>query len=402
MSSKNLNVAMVVRNFSPAGGLELYAHKVIEGLLHRHIPVTVFCQDLETDLVHDLLNVERIRPRARRLKKWQRLQHDFDAGNAALVKAAERFDIVHSQHYPTARANVVTFHNHGVLRWSQVGLGWEKWINNTKHRLVKAYQLRDEQDRIMCANAQCLVFPSNVMQQDYYNEYQFLRSQAKPYVVAYPGSSLKNAATTTNTDTGLNTVNTVNTGNEPFTFLFVGRGYRRKGLDILLSACSKLAKERTNFRLLIAGLSAKPLDAARLALYGIADKVEYLGFRSDMHNVYAQAQSAILPSRVEPFGMGPLQAMEFGLVPIVSRVSGVSEVLQHGIDSLILENHLDDSELASLMAKLLDDKDLTQRLRATAKHTAGKINWDQTVDQTLKAYELVITQRSAQVGATVK
>src|SRR5262249_4930780 len=153
-------------------------------------------------------------------------------------------------------------------------------VNDAKFRLVKAYKLRDYQDRVLCQSAQCLIFPSQVMQEDYYHNYPFLTAQHKPYVVAHPGALLASPSSKTQPLTSAKT-------SSAFTFLFVGRGYRRKGLDVLLSAASLLARGGRDFRLLIAGLRAKPLDRARLALMGLADKVEYLGFQKDMDKVYA-------------------------------------------------------------------------------------------------------------------
>lgn len=382
-----MHVAMVVRCFSTKGGLELYSHQLIEGLLDRQIHVTVFCQDNESTLEHELLTVRPIAKRPRKLSKAQRLEHDFNAANLALADTSQ-FDVVHSQHYPTSKATAVTFHNHAVHRWLAVGQRWEIIANEAKAKLIKSYRLRDEYDRILCQNSRCLIFPAKVMQEDYYQTYQFLQKGQTPYVVAYPGASLNDSAGSSPE------VAAPARSPGPFNFLFVGRGYRRKGLDVLQIACAKLAKEGRDFRLLIAGLSAKPLDRARLSLMGISDKVKYLGFQSDMASVYRSADAAVLPSRIEPFGMAPLQAMQFGLVPIVSKVSGASEVLKHGQDSLILDNHLDPNELARHMARLMDEPELLARLSKQARETALSVTWNDTVLATLPAYEIVMGSAS--------
>lgn len=394
----DLNIAMVVRDFSPSGGLELYTHKVIEGLLERGNSVTVFCQSTATDFTHPKLKVQPMKPRPEGLTKSERSEHDYEVANHALSEVSG-FDIVHSQHYPTAHADVVTFHNHSVLRWSSVGLGWEKLVNDTKYLLMDAYKLRDFQDRVLCANADCLVFPSEIMHEDYFSAYPFLQKNEKSFVVAMPGSTLYGEKPASSAKCETARVEE----KRPFSFIFVGRGFRRKGLDVLFNACSKLAQDGRDFRLLIAGMDAKPLDHARLMHARLQGKVSYLGFRSDMENVYAMADVAVLPSRVEPFGMGPLQAMKQGLVPVVSRVAGVSEVLKHEHDSLILENHLDASELHGLMSRLMDEPELLKKLATEAKVTASNVTWQQTVINTLHAYDLAIANRSRrQSEATVK
>ncbi len=182
-------------------------------------------------------------------------------------------------------------------------------------------------------------------------------------------------------------------GPATFTFLFVGKGFRKKGLDTLLASCELLKKRRHKFSLHIAGI--RPSAALQLRREMLNLPVYYLGFRRDMHNVYAGCQAIILPSKIEPFGMAPVEGMQFGLVPIVSRVCGVAEVLTDREDALILKNHLDKKELADLMEHLLLDRELYKKLKTQAKITADKLNWRQTVEATENAYEKVIQDRTA-------
>lgn len=85
--------------------------------------------------------------------------------------------------------------------------------------------------------------------------------------------------------------------------------------------------------------------------------------------------------------------MIYGLVPIVSAVSGVSEVLTDGVDSLILKDHLSPVELASLMKSLASEPARIADMSASAKQTAAKLTWDRTVEDTLRGYELVLEKK---------
>ena len=378
---------MLVRQFSAHGGLELYAHKVVEGLLASGVAVTVVCQENSSELQAANLSFRMLEPEAKGAGKFRRLKNLFSAANHVLSELASSVDLVHSQHCPTSKADLVTFHNHSTKRLSEVGLWWEAALNDCKRRIVPAYHLRDQQDEYLLRSAKCLIFPAEVMKDDFFSAYPFLQGPpAKPYVVAHPGAALQDAfvsvagGAASSTDAGR------------FNFLFVGRGFRKKGLDILLSAC-KILKEKTKqpFSLSIAGLSAKPADKLRLNLLGLDKIVNYLGFQKDMDAVYAGASAIILPSRVEPFGMAPVQAMQRGLVPIVSRVSGVAEVLHDGQDSLILQNHLDADELAGLMLRLMTDNEFLKRLSSQSRETASRVSWESTVSQTMKAYEIALS-----------
>jgi UDP-glucose:(heptosyl)LPS alpha-1,3-glucosyltransferase len=382
-SNQILRVAMVVRAFSEKGGLELYAHRTIEGLLERGHHVTVVCEESDSNLTHTNLKVSFFEKANKKDRKAVRIKHHFEAATKA-VKELGPFDIIHSQHLPMQGHNVASFHNHTANRLSTVGQNWEKLLSNLKMLYSTAYKRRFEQDRILC-EAKVLLFPAKVMRDDFREVYSLDKNHGQSsYVVAYPGANFpKGENKTAATDERVE-------GVKPVTFLFVGKGFRKKGLDILFAACKMLKASGTPFKLIIAGLSQKPVDGLRLQTLGITDKVEYLGFRKDMENVFAQAQVIVLPSRIEPFGMAPVQGMLEGLVPIVSALTGVSEVLTDGEDALILRNHLDAQELSKLMTKLIEDTQLRESMSTNARKTASALTWDKTVESTLAGYREIV------------
>ena len=102
---------MLVRQFSGHGGLELYAHEVVEGLLAGGVKVTVVCQEKESDLESVGLDFKMIEPAGYCRGKHARIAQLFAGANRALAQLDD-IDLVHSQHCPTERADVVTFHNH--------------------------------------------------------------------------------------------------------------------------------------------------------------------------------------------------------------------------------------------------------------------------------------------------
>ncbi len=370
----------------------MYAHKVVEGLLEQGLQVTVVCQENNSQFEHQNLKF-KLMPAEKKGSKFQRLTRLCGLTNQAIKELRTSTDVqlVHSQHCPNDDSDVVTFHNHSTQRLNEVGLWWEGALNDTKRRFVNAYKMRDEHDEALLRRANCLIFPAEVMKADFYSAFPFLAGPPpKPYVVAPPGAAMQEEAPT------LSALNSAESSgfpaNEPFSFLFVGRGFRKKGLDVLFSAC-KLLKTKTSrpFTLSIAGLAQKTADTFRLNLLGLNGIVNYLGFQKDMNSVYARSAVIILPSRVEPFGMAPVQAMQHGLVPIVSRVCGVAEVLHNDLDALILQNHLDANELADLMLKIMSDPALLKRLSAQALQTARNLSWAHTVEQTIKAYEIALS-----------
>lgn len=393
-----MHVAMVLRQFSPFGGLELYSFELVKGLLERGFRVTVICEKDDTGYKHDRLSIVKFAAPPATANKADKIRHYYQVASEAVSEAGP-FDLVHSQHFPIKSVDVVTFHNHTIFRLTEVGQRWEQLLNLIKVNTSEAYKLRDQHDRELCHQARCLIFPARVCEDDFERQYGF---KGKHLAIAHPGASSANPPTSSATaltgaavtdklsGTGIGAGGAVNPG-QTFNFLFVGKGYRKKGLDVLQQACRILVSHKKNFKLYIAGLKLKPADKARLALSGLSNHVEYLGFQKDMNAVYQNSSCIILPSRIEPFGMAPVEGMLRGLVPIVSRVCGVAEVLSDEKDSLILEDHLKVQELAALMEKLIDNPDFCKTLSGKAVETARQLDWNQMVESTISAYNSVLS-----------
>ncbi len=368
---------MVLRSFSCYGGLELYAHKLVEGLLAEGYPITVVCEQQASNLKHENLTVVTFPPPSKRLSKVGRLNYYWNIVSAQM-RELPKFDIVHSHHIGFQGHNVVTFHNHSVAHLANCGFAEERLLNQIKRQIVPAYRKREKIDQMLMHEADVLIFPSQVCRDDYKRHYGKAANKVDDaYFVAYPGASAP---------ANLNQSASTRSARDCFTFLFVGRGYRKKGLDILLRACRILQARRLKFKLLIAGISATSINKLRLELLGVSQKIEFLGFRQDMAAVYARAQAIVLPSRYEPFGMAPIEGMLQGLVPIVAKVCGVSEVLNHGQDAIVVRDQLDADQLANAMERLITDEKFYDDLSKSAVVNAQSINWRNAIEVTKSAY----------------
>lgn len=387
----HVKAAMLVRNFSQSGGLELYAYKLVEGLLARGLDLTVICQTSDVYMPDEKLKIVRVPEPKSGLSKTQQLQHYYKEFSN-MVNQLGPFDIVHSHHIGASPVNVVTFHNHTVFRIEECGKTIEGEINKFKLLFRSDYKARNSMDAQLTKSADVLIFPSKVCKQDYIKHFNLNRPAS--LVVAYPGWQLANNGNDTNAANHQSAPGDISSSeNKERTIVFVGRGYRKKGLDILLSACNILRSKNYRFKLLIAGLNKKAIDRWRLYCLGLNKHITYLGFVNDMSSLYKSASIIVSPSRVEPFGMAVLQAMSYGLVPVVSKVSGVAELLSDGKDALIVENHLDANELAKKLAYLLDNPEQLKQLSKEAQLKAKATHWQTTVDTTLAAYRQIFQKR---------
>jgi len=113
-----------------------------------------------------------------------------------------------------------------------------------------------------------------------------------------------------------------------FVLLFVGGGFRRKGLGRLLRAMAGLRAERPDARLLVVGGDATRREHERLAAaLGLLDVVRFLGRRGDPEVCYAAADLAVLPSFYDSFGFVVLEAMASGLPVVTTDRVGAAELV---------------------------------------------------------------------------
>ena len=115
---------------------------------------------------------------------------------------------------------------------------------------------------------------------------------------------------------------------------FLGRITYQKGPEYFIEAASKVLKRYPNVRFVMAG-SGDMMDGSirRVAQMKIATKFHFTGFLrgDDVRRMFAQSDVYVMPSISEPFGISPLEAMRSGVSTIISKQSGVAEVLKHAI-----------------------------------------------------------------------
>ena len=115
---------------------------------------------------------------------------------------------------------------------------------------------------------------------------------------------------------------------------FLGRITFQKGPDYFVEAAAKVLKRVPNVRFVMAG-SGDMMNHVirRVARLGIADRFHFTGFLKgdDVHKMFQLSDVYIMPSVSEPFGISPLEAMRANVPSIISKLSGVAEVLDYAV-----------------------------------------------------------------------
>ena len=115
---------------------------------------------------------------------------------------------------------------------------------------------------------------------------------------------------------------------------FLGRITYQKGPEYFIEAANKVLKAYPNVRFVMAG-SGDLMNRSirRVAKLRIATHFHFTGFLKgqDVQKMFAQSDVYVMPSVSEPFGISPLEAMRSGVPTIISKQSGVAEVLKHAL-----------------------------------------------------------------------
>ncbi|MBV8232893.1 MAG: glycosyltransferase family 4 protein, partial [Planctomycetaceae bacterium] len=130
---------------------------------------------------------------------------------------------------------------------------------------------------------------------------------------------------------------------------FVGQlGNRVKGFDTLYAAWQELCRDpRWDANLAVVGTGSElPRWEARAAADGLAGRVRFLGYRTDVPEILAGCDAVAHPARYDAYGMAVHEAVCRGVPVIVSSAAGVSERYPPGLAELVLPDPEDAGGLA--------------------------------------------------------
>lgn len=171
--------------------------------------------------------------------------------------------------------------------------------------------------------------------------------------------------------------------------LFLGRITMQKGPEYFLAAAKKVLEVMDNVKFVMAGSG----DMVRMAIemaagMGIGHKVLFTGFLrgDDVDKVFRMADLFVMPSVSEPFGLVPLEALRNDVPVLISKQSGVAEVLTHALKV----DFWDINEMANKIIAVLRHPPLQMTLREHGNFEVRKLSWDDSAKQCVDVYESVL------------
>lgn len=172
--------------------------------------------------------------------------------------------------------------------------------------------------------------------------------------------------------------------------LFLGRLTPQKGPRIFLEIAKKVLERGVKVRFVIAGAGEMErelmLDAGSL---GIGTYIIFTGFltRDEVENALSLADIVVMPSVSEPFGIVALEAMHFGCALIVSKQSGVSEVIENAFKV----DFWDVDKMVSHIIELVEKPELLKTMQERAKEEVQKFTWRKPAEEVKKIYQELLS-----------
>jgi glycosyltransferase involved in cell wall biosynthesis len=166
---------------------------------------------------------------------------------------------------------------------------------------------------------------------------------------------------------------------------YVGRLTIQKGLTNLLHVAKEVVNKSPKTLFLIVGDGDQRNELIRLAAdLGIARNVIFTGFQRGKawRDAFASGNLFVMPSVSEPFGLTPLEAINYGTPSLISRQSGVSEVFKN----CLKVDFWDNKEMANQIAAALENTSILNTLRANAIQELSNLNWDGAAEKTINLY----------------
>jgi len=170
---------------------------------------------------------------------------------------------------------------------------------------------------------------------------------------------------------------------------FLGRITFQKGPEYFVEAAYKVLQKDPNVRFVMAGSGDMMYRMIRrVAALKIADKFHFTGFLKgdDVLKMFALSDVYVMPSVSEPFGISPLEAMRSNVPVIISKQSGVAEVLKHAVKL----DFWDVDAMADAIYGLINYEGLTKMFKNLGKKEVENIKWDNAAFKVKNIYESLI------------
>jgi len=170
---------------------------------------------------------------------------------------------------------------------------------------------------------------------------------------------------------------------------FLGRITMQKGPEYFIEAASLVLQKMKNVRFIMAGKGdLQNAMKQKVSTLNISEYFQFPGFVADseISELFRNSDVFVMSSVSEPFGLVTLEAMQAAVPVVISKQSGVSEVVENAIKV----DYWDTQAMADAIYLLLINKDYGIRLGRKGKKEADKLIWRKAAVKVLKVYSSLL------------
>lgn len=170
---------------------------------------------------------------------------------------------------------------------------------------------------------------------------------------------------------------------------FLGRVTFQKGPEYFVETAKRVLEKDEHVRFVLAGdgdMMPRVID--RVVELGISDRFHFTGFLrgKDIDKMFGMSDVYVMPSISEPFGISPLEAMQSGVPVIISKQSGVSEVLQYAIKV----DFWDIDAMADAIYGILHYPALAEMFSEKGMEEANNLKWEDVAARLKNIYQTLL------------
>ncbi len=168
--------------------------------------------------------------------------------------------------------------------------------------------------------------------------------------------------------------------------LFLVGDYERNNLFSVLKALKGIG----GIRLYAIGDYRFKYYKGKASALGIENRIKFLGRIEQIHHIFKECDIFICPSIYESFGLAALEAMACGIPVLVSKHSGISELIEDSKNGLLLDDPTDATEITDKIKTLLKDSRLMACMAKESRKLAIAHTWDSVCNKTFDIYKEIV------------
>jgi len=347
-----IKVVQVVRKFGKKGGMERYVWELSHALADQEVLVHILCEEVTDTCNHHLIHVNTLK-RVAEKPRWLAMLR-FSSNVTNWFKHNNLNDCVIHSHERTSIHQVTTFHGPPFAHirnkpfWKRISLRVKVWLYLEKREL--------------CSGQVKLILPnSELISKDLRNFYPCTKERM--LFPAYPGIEQPN-------------IETKKLEARPNVILFIGKEWKRKGLDFAVEIVDKLRFKDKSIEFWVLGPDP---DSIRHLFRNWKDGFKLLGW-DDPKNYLPNSKLLLHPAISEPYGMVISEASSFGVPIVISNNCGIASQITKKSGTVLT---LDDSIDLWIKACSLEMK------RNGLAHKVGK-TWTELAHYHIKIYDSIL------------